>query len=307
MVHIAVVAPIFNEEQNIEEFTSRVINALAQITKDFQIIFIDDGSLDNSWKKIHEICLKNSNVTGIKLSRNFGHHYAITAGLNHAKADWVVVMDSDLQDRPEVIPDLYGRAKMGNDVVFVNRTNRPESITYRILQKLFYSILRISSGIKFNSSQANFSIINKKVVDAFNSFPEQARFYGSTILWLGFKRSSIEAEHGSRFRGKPSYSFRKRIKLASDIILAFSDRPLKFSIYVGLFFSLLSMLMVFYILVKAVMGSYTVSGWASLIISIFLIGGIQISLIGILGIYISKVFNEVKSRPLYIITERINL
>lgn len=306
MNHISVIAPIFNEEQNIEEFSNRVTKSIEDITQDYKIIFIDDGSTDNSWEKIQEICLKNSKVTALKLSRNFGHHFAITAGLNNVDADWVIVMDTDLQDRPEVIPQLYSRAITGFDVVFVDRINRPEAFTYRVLQKLFYLILRLSSGINFNSSQANFSIINKKVVDAFNKFPEQARFYGSTILWLGFKRTSIEAEHGTRFRGKPSYSLKKRIKLASDIMLSFSDRPLKFAIFVGLFFSLLSIFMVFYIFIQKVFGSFTVTGWASLIISIFLIGGIQISIIGILGIYISKIFSEVKSRPLYVISDIIN-
>jgi dolichol-phosphate mannosyltransferase len=306
MTHIAVVAPVYNEEQNVEEFTNRVSNELKQLTKEFKIILIDDGSKDNSWQKIAEICSKNQNVKGIKLSKNFGHHYAITAGLNHAEADWSVVMDTDLQDRPEVIPELYKKAQEGFDIVFVSRIDRPESFFYKLLQKIFYFILKISSGIKFDSSQANFSIISRKVVNAFNKFPEQARFYGSTILWLGFKRTSINAKHGSRFKGKPSYNFRKRIKLANDIILSFSDRPLKFAVVIGLIFSAASLLATFYIIYRVYFHGFSVTGWASLMTSIFLVGGVQISIMGIIGIYISKVFNEVKSRPLYLIEQQIN-
>ncbi len=306
MTYISVVAPIFNEEQNIEEFASRVKIALEKISTDYKIFFIDDGSKDGSWIKIKKLTEIDNKITGLKFSKNFGHHYAITAGLNHVDSDWVIVMDTDLQDRPEVIPELYQKAQEGFDVVFVSRINRPESITYRSLQKLFYFILKVSSGIKFDSSQANFSIISRKVVEAFNKFPEQARFYGSTILWLGFKRTSINAEHGTRFKGKPSYNFKKRLKLASDIILAFSDRPLKFAVVIGLLFSLISLVMTIYVLFRALFDEFTVTGWASLILSIFLIGGVQISILGILGIYISKVFNEVKSRPLYLIDEKVN-
>lgn len=306
MTHITVVAPIFNEEQNIEEFARRVEKSLGEITKDFKIIFVDDGSFDNSWEKIQVICSNNSKFIALKLSRNFGHHFAITAGINYSDSDWVVVMDSDLQDRPEVIPDLYNKAITGFDIVFVNRINRPETLIYKILQKFFYFTLRICSGIKFNSSQANFSIISRKVVSAFNKFPEQARFYGSTILWLGFSRTSINADHGKRFSGKPSYSWRNRFKLASDIILAFSDRPLKFATYIGLVFSMISTIIIIIFILKEIFGTYSISGWTTLMLSIFLIGGLQILIIGILGIYISKVFSEVKSRPLYIIEKIIN-
>jgi len=305
MTHISVVAPIYNEEQNIEEFASRVKIALEKISTDYKFFFIDDGSKDGSWLKIKKLSENDDKIIGLKFSKNFGHHYAITAGLNHVNSDWVIVMDSDLQDRPEVIPELYQKAQEGFDVVFVSRINRPESILYRSLQKLFYFILKVSSGIKFDSSQANFSIISRKVVEAFNKFPEQARFYGSTILWLGFKRTSINAEHGTRFKGNPSYDFKKRLRLASDIILAFSDRPLKFAVVIGLLFSLISLIMTIYVLFRALFDEFTVTGWASLILSIFLIGGVQISILGILGIYISKVFNEVKSRPLYLIDEKI--
>jgi dolichol-phosphate mannosyltransferase len=303
---INVVAPIYNEEGLVKEFVKQVSINLETFTKDYKILLIDDGSKDKSWNEITEICENNRKIIGIKLSKNFGHHYAITAGIHNSDSEWVVVMDSDLQDRPEVIPELFQKATEGFDVVFVNRTNRPESFWYKSLQKIFYFILRVLSGIKFDSNQANFSIINKKVVEAFKQFPEQSRFYGSTIKWLGFKKSYIRAQHGKRFHGKPSYTFKKRIRLASDIILAFSDRPLKFAAYLGLIISLISFIMIGWIIFQVLRDGFSVVGWASLMASIFLIGGMLIFILGIVGIYISKIFNEVKHRPLFVIENKLN-
>lgn len=304
---INVVAPIYNEEGLVDEFVKQVSQNLETFTSDYKILLIDDGSEDKSWNEISSICKKNPKIIGIKLSKNFGHHYAITAGIYNTNSEWVVVMDSDLQDKPEVIPNLFQKANEGFDVVFVNRTSRPESIWYKILQKLFYILLRLFSGLKFESSQANFSIINTKVVEAFKQFPEQARFYGSTIKWLGFNKTHIEAQHGQRYLGKPSYTFKKRLRLAADIILAFSDRPLKFATYLGLLISLISFIIIGWIVYRVLQGGFSVAGWASLMAAIFLIGGIIIFILGVLGIYVSKIFNEVKHRPLFVIQNKLNL
>jgi dolichol-phosphate mannosyltransferase len=216
-------------------------------------------------------------------------------------------MDSDLQDRPEVIPDLLKKAQEGFDVVFVSRQQRPESLVYKFSQKIFYVILRSLSGIDFDSRQANFSIISRKVVEAFMNFPENARFYGSTIKWLGFSRSSIEASHGSRFSGRSSYTLKKRVDLALDIILSFSDRPLKFAVGFGLFMSSISLVLSTWILIRAYIWGFSVLGWASLMITLIFIGGVLLIVLGILGIYLGRVFKEVKRRPLYLISEKINL
>jgi dolichol-phosphate mannosyltransferase len=305
MQDICVVAPIYNEEQTVSEFVKQVTNTLTQISIDYQIILVDDGSKDNSWEKIKKEVLSNSNIRGIKLSRNFGHHYAISAGLHKANSKWTVVMDSDLQDRPDVIKDLYSKAKEGYEVVFVSRINRPESFGYLFLQKLFYKLLNLFSGLKFNSRQANFSIIEDKVVDAFRQFPENSRFYGSTIKWLGFKTTEINAPHGTRFSGKPSYTIKKRVKLALDIILSFSDRPLKFAIYFGTFMALLAIIISVWIVWGALNNEFVVLGWASLMASIFFVGGSILIVLGILGTYLGRVFNEVKNRPLYVISDEI--
>lgn len=304
---LSVVVPLLNEEEIVEELIKRLKISLDGVSEKYEIILVDDGSNDRTWERISLISKIDNRVKGIKLSRNFGHHYAISAGLHNANGEWVVVMDGDLQDRPEVIPELFYKAKEGFDVVFVSRNKRPESIFYKILQKLFYVFLRRLSGIDFDSRQANFSILNHKVVEAFKKFPEYSRFYGSTIKWLGFKRTFIEAEHGKRYSGKPSYTVKKRLNLALDIILSFSDRPLKFAIGLGLALSGLSFLILIWILIGYMSWGFTVIGWPSIIASIFLSSGAILVVLGVIGIYLGRVFNEVKSRPLYLIDDSVNI
>ena len=303
MAHLSVVIPVYNESSLIGELVSRVKQNVKLITDDFEIILVDDGSQDATWELIELESKSEKRIKGIKFSRNFGHHYAITAGLHQAVGEWVVVMDGDLQDRPEVIPELYKKALEGFEVVFVSRQNRPEKIYYRFAQKLFYLILRIFSGTDFNSRQANFSILSLKVVEAFKSFPENARFYGSTIRWLGFNRAEIYADHGKRFSGKPSYTLKKRIKLASDIIISFSERPLKFAIGLGLVMSSIAFITTSWIIYKSVFYGYSVIGWASIVSVIIFSTGIILVVIGIVGVYVGEIFRQVKNRPLYIISE----
>jgi glycosyltransferase involved in cell wall biosynthesis len=305
MTHLSVVIPVYNESSLIDELVRRVKTNVKLITDDYEIIIVDDGSQDNTWNSIENEAKSENRIKGIKFSRNFGHHYAITAGLHNSTGEWVVVMDGDLQDRPEVIPELYRKAKDGFDVVFVSRQNRPEKLYYRIAQKIFYWILRSLSGIDFDSRQANFSIINKKVADAFQKFPENTRFYGSTIKWLGFNRSFIVADHGVRYDGKPSYTIRKRFKLALDIILSFSERPLKFAISLGIIMSTVSVVAGFWIVYGSFKWGFVVIGWTSLIAVIFFSTGVILIVMGIMGIYIGEVFKQVKNRPIYVIDKVI--
>jgi dolichol-phosphate mannosyltransferase len=305
MTELSIVIPVFNESELIKELVKRVKLNTESITTDYEIILVDDGSNDSTWSEILREANLEKRVRGLKFSRNFGHHYAITAGLHQSSGKWVVVMDGDLQDRPEVIPQLFKKATEGFDVVFVSRQNRPEKLYYRLAQKVFYWLLRNLSGIDFDSRQANFSIINRKVVEAFKSFPENARFYGSTIKWLGFKRTQIFADHGQRFSGRPSYTLRKRIKLATDIILAFSERPLKFAIGLGTLISLLSFIFIFWIIYRVIFLEYIISTLVSLVTVMFFSTGIILIVIGITGIYIGEIFRQVKNRPLYIIEDKI--
>jgi dolichol-phosphate mannosyltransferase len=307
MTHLSVVVPVYNESSLIQELIHQIKSSVKLVSEDFEIILVDDGSQDETWNFIENEANREKRIKGIKFSRNFGHHYAITAGLHNSTGDWVVVMDGDLQDRPEVIPDLYNKAQTGFDIVFVSRQNRTERLYYRVAQKFFYWTLRTLSGIDFDSRQANFSIINRKVVEAFKNFPENARFYGSTIKWLGFNRSFILADHGIRYSGKPSYTLKKRIKLASDIILSFSERPLKFAIGLGLLMSTISILLALWIVYGTLKWGYTVTGWSSGIVSILFSSGVILTVLGIIGIYLGRVFQEVKRRPLFIISESFNL
>lgn len=304
MTQLSIVIPLYNESTLVEELINRVEENVKKVTDNYEILLIDDGSIDSTWDNINLEVKKRKKIKGIKFSRNFGHHYAITAGLHHSNGEWVVVMDGDLQDRPEVIPDLYKKALDGFDVVFVSRQNRPEKLTYRVAQKLFYFILRKLSGINFNSEQANFSIINRKVVEAFKNFPENARFYGSTILWLGFKRSQIYADHGKRFSGSSSYSLAKRLRLASDIIISFSENPIKIAIRFGILMSAISLMVTLIILYQSIFYGYTVPGWASIISAIFFSTGVILIVIGIVGLYVGQIFKQVKNRPLYVISEK---
>lgn len=305
MTELSIVIPLFNEGTLVEELIRRVKLNSKVVTQEFEIILVDDGSTDFTWEKIENGAKQDRRVKGIKFSRNFGHHYALTAGLHHAVGEWVVVMDGDLQDRPEVIPELYNKVIEGFDIVFVSRRNRPERIYYKIIQKIFYWILRRFSGINFDSSQANFSILNRKVVEAFKNFPENTRFYASTIKWLGFRRTEILADHGQRFSGTPSYTLSKRIKLAADVILSFSERPLKFSIGLGLLMSLISLSISFWVTYNFFFLDYLVSAWMAVATAIFLSTGIILTVIGISGIYIGEIFRQVKNRPLYVIDKII--
>jgi len=301
LVYLSIVIPIYNEELIVKELVNRLNNELIKINSNYEIIFVDDGSTDRSWKKVLESNIENAKVKGLKLSRNFGHHYAITAGLNKSKGDWVVVMDGDLQDRPEVISKLHLKALEGFDVVFVSRANRPEGFFYKILQRIFYYFLKKLSGIEFDWRQANFSIISNKVVDAFKTFPEKSRFYPSTVKWLGFPQGEVFADHGQRFSGKPSYTLRTRFNLAFDIILSFSMKPLKISIFSGITLSCTALIFAVWIIYKDLTSDLVILGWPSIIFLLLISTGLILFFIGISAIYIGNIFEQVKNRPLYII------
>ena len=301
MTKISVVVPVLNECSLIGELIRQIRLNLELISSDYEIVIVDDGSEDNTWELIEKESRNNQRIKGLKLSRNFGHHYAITAGLDYANGEWVVVMDGDLQDRPDIIPSLYNKALEGFDIVFVARKARKESKLYLSLQRIYYLTLKLVSGIKFDHRIANFSIINRKVVNEFINIKEQLRFYPATIKWLGFRSTNIVAEHGERFSGTPSYTFKKRIKLAIDIILAFSERPLKFAIYGGLGISTSTILIGIVILIRKLLFGVGILGWTSIILSLLFMSGIIITMLGIISLYISKIYNQVKERPLYII------
>jgi glycosyltransferase involved in cell wall biosynthesis len=303
---LSVVIPVYNETELIEELIGRTNKVLLEMAISYEILLVDDGSVDDSWAKITSLKARFPNLKSIKFSRNFGHHYAISAGLREVTGDFAVVMDGDLQDRPEVIPKLFQKIHEGFDVVFVARENRPESKLYLLLQRIYYFVLNTLSGLEFNSKYANFSIINRKVIDSFNLLSENTRFYGSSILWLGYRKGEVSAQHGTRFAGKPSYTISKRIRLALDVIIAFSDRPLKFAIYLGITQALVSIIFVANLVSKYFLGSNSESIQEIILASIFLSTGIIVLILGLIGIYIGRIYRETKMRPLFLISERID-
>lgn len=305
MTHITAVAPVLNEALNVAELTGRLRQALGQITDDFSIIIVDDGSTDGTWDRLQELSQDDPRITGIRLSRNFGQHTAITAGLDAADADWVVVLDGDLQDRPEVIPELYAKAMEGHQVVFVERMNRSEGKLYLTAQKVFYSTLRWLTGTEYNGAHGNFSIISRSVLDEYKGLSESGRFYGGLVDWLGFEPASIAAEHGERFAGRPSYNLLKRFQFAKTIILSFSTRPLDLTLAIGLFVTIGALLMGGWILLKALFFGYAIQGWASLMVSIYFLGGVQMVMIGMVGLYVGRISDEVKRRPNYVTRQAV--
>ncbi|MCG7522020.1 glycosyltransferase family 2 protein [Ruegeria sp. Ofav3-42] len=303
MTHITAIAPVLNEAGNIKELVTRLIASISTITEDFTILIVDDGSTDQTWAELRRQSKNDPRVGGLRFSRNFGQHPAISAGLAGADADWVVVMDGDLQDRPEVIPDLYTKAQEGFDCVFVERQDRPESRLYLLGQKIFYSVLRRLTGGNYDGRHGNFSIISRDVVESYNQFSETGRFYGGLVDWLGYSRGAIQAAHGERFSGNPSYDLRKRFRFAKQIILSFSTRPLEMTLNFGLLVIFLTFAAGLMVFLRALFFGYSIEGWASLMVSIYFLGGVQMVMIGVVGLYIGRISDEVKGRPGSVVRE----
>ncbi|MEO6719105.1 MAG: glycosyltransferase family 2 protein [Ferruginibacter sp.] len=301
---LSVVSPVYMAEKIIEELVRRIQQSVSEITNDYEIILIEDGSKDRSWEKIEEQSALDHHVKGIKLSRNFGQHNAITAGLDNCKGEWIVVMDCDLQDRPEEIPRLYEEAKKGFDIVYAKRRQRHDSFFKKTFSVLFYKLFAWLSGVPQDGTIANFGIFSAKAIGAVSQLREPLRSFATMIKWVGFRSTGIYVEHAERYEGRSSYSFRKLIHLAMDISLAFSDKPLKMTVKLGAILAFGSMLFGAYTLYKYFTGQITEPGYTSLIVSLWFLSGLIIFILGVIGLYLSKVFEGIKGRPLYIIEKK---
>ena len=301
MPHISIVVPVYKAENCLEELCSRLKSSIGTITEDFEIILVEDCGGDRSWELIGKIAEEDPRVKGMQFSRNFGQHYGITAGLDHAGGDWVVVMDCDLQDRPEEIPRLYEKALEGYDIVLARRGKREDPFLKRLTSRLFYRLFSYLSDMEYDGQTGNFRIMSNKVVMNFRTMREQLRFFGGLVNWMGFPSASIDVQHASRFEGKSTYTFSKLWKLATETIIAYSDKPLRLSIRFGFTISFASFLYGLYIVYHALFEGTPIMGWSSLIVSLYFLGGIVISILGVIGIYLGKTFDEAKRRPLYII------
>jgi dolichol-phosphate mannosyltransferase len=303
---ISVVIPVYKNERFIDPLYTRLKTVLSTLCSDFEIIFVNDGSPDDSWTAIKQNAVKDSRVTGIRFSRNFGQHIAITAGLDHCRGDWVVVMDGDLQDIPEEIPNLYNKAREGYDVVFARRYRRKDGFLKKMLSTMFYMLFDILVNSKNDSAVANFGIYSRKVIDNFKKMREHHRLFPLFVRWLGFQTTYINVDHGERISGKSAYTFSKKINLAIDTIISMSNKPLKISVKFGFLLSLLAFLYGIVLVVRYLTLGIPVPGWTSLMVSLYFLGGILLLMIGVLGLYIGKTFDEVKNRPLYVIDEMID-
>ena len=305
--HISVVIPIYECELFIEELYDRLVTQIEKITKNFEIVMVEDCGEDGSWGIIKKLSNQDGRVKGIQFSRNFGQHYGITAGLDHCMGDWVVVMDGDLQDRPEEIPGLYAKAQEGFDIVLARRVQRQDPVIQKLFSRVFYRVFNYLTGMNYDPRVGNFRILSKKVVANYCNMKEQLRFFGGLVDWLGFSTAYIDIYHDRRFSGKSSYTLKKRWKLAFEAIIAYSDKPLKLSVQLGFLMSILAFCYGTYVVYSVIFRGIDIQGWSSLIVSIYFIGGVIIANLGIIGIYLGKTFDEVKNRPLYIIKERINV
>lgn len=299
---LSVIIPIYNEQQIIHELYNRLQKTVSQISINYEFIFVNDGSKDNSLMELMEISKQDSRVYFINFSRNFGHQIAVTAGLDASNGKAVVIIDGDLQDPPELITDLFKKYQEGYDVVYAKRKERKgESVFKKVTAKLFYRTLKRITTIDIPLDTGDFRLIDRKVVSYLNQMPEQNKFLRGQIAWLGFKQTEVLFDREKRKFGKTGYSFGKMLQFAMDGITSFSDKPLQIVTKLGFTISFLSFITILYAIYSHFVLERTITGWTSLIISSMFIGGVQLISIGVIGEYISRINKNVLKRPLYIV------
>ena len=303
-VSISIVVPVYNEEKSIRLMYDRLLSSISKISHNFEIIYVNDGSRDNSFLELVKLSKEDARVKYINFSRNFGHQIAVTAGLDKTKGEAVVIIDGDLQDPPEVIPEMYAKHKEGFEVVYGQRLKRKgESFFKKITAKYFYRILKKITNVNIPVDTGDFRLIDRKIVNDLKNMPEQNKFLRGQIAWLGYRQTSVFFERDERKFGETGYPFSKMLKFALDGITGFSDVPLQFVTKIGIFISFISFLIILYAIFSHFVLEKTITGWTSLIISSMFIGGVQMISIGIIGEYISRINKNVQNRPLYIIDE----
>lgn len=302
---ISIVIPIYNEQENIKELYNSLSNTLSE--QNYEIIFVNDGSTDDSYSIVQEISEKDSKVKLLSFTRNFGHEAATTAGIEYAKGNAIIVMDGDLQDPPELIPDMIKLWQSGYEVVYAEREKREgETILKKITSSLFYKFLDLVSETHIPKNTGDFRLMDRKVVEDYKKLKEKNRLFRGLVSWVGYNQTSIKFKRHKRFAGKTKYNYFKLFRLALDSVTSFSIKPLFFITMVGIFISLLSFVLgLAFVLIKLLL-RFPVPGWTSLVVLILLLNGFQIFLLGIVGEYIARMFIEVKNRPLYLIKDIID-
>lgn len=303
---ISIISPVYQAEKNLDELIFQIEKEILAITDSYEIILVEDHSPDNSWQVIERLCEKNKKIKGIKLSRNFGQHHAISCGLKESKGEWVIIMDCDLQDNPSEINKLYSKALDGYEIVLARRKFRKHSFFKRFTSKLFYKIFSYLTDTDQDSSVSNFGIYHRKVVDAVLEMGDLYRVFPILVQYVGFNKALIDVIHQERFAGKSSYSKIKLLKLAFNMIISFSEKPLMITLKIGLLISFLSFSIGVFYLILYFLGEILVPGFTSLVILICFSTGVILTSLGICGLYIGKISNQIKKRPHYIIANKIN-
>jgi glycosyltransferase involved in cell wall biosynthesis len=305
-VEISIVSPVYRAETIIDNLVERIVAAVSKLTNNYEIILVEDCGPDNSWAKIEENCKKNARIKGIKLSRNYGQQHAIQAGLDLSTGQYVVTMDCDLQDQPEEIVKLLSKSKEGYEIVVASRKNRQDDFFKKLLSRIFYSTLGYLTETKQDSSVANFVCYQRKAVLAMAKVKDHNRYYPMLQQLVGFNYATVDIEHAEREDGSSSYSFRKRLRLALDTILTFSDKPLRLAVKLGVLLSFLSIIAAFVMITLWVISDVKAEGWASLALLISFFSGAIISVLGMVGLYVGRTFESVKQRPTYIVHKTLN-
>lgn len=305
-MEISIVSPVYKGEKMLDELVRRISESTETITNDYEIVLANDGSPDGSWEGIKRICANNKKVVGVNLSRNFGQPYAITAGLTYAKGDYIVVLDCDLQNRPEEIPRLYAKAKEGYDIVFACRVKREDKFLKRMSSLVFHKVYNFLSGNNTNKEVAEFGLYSRKVIDVYLGIPEYARSFAELIQTLGFNVGTIDVLHAERLEGKSSYTLKSLLKLAYDNMISNSNKPLILSVTLGFLMSIGAIFVGVYNIIAKYLGINEIVGYTSIVCSIWFVGGLLLFMMGIMGLYIGKIFDQVKGRPIFIVKDVIN-
>jgi dolichol-phosphate mannosyltransferase len=303
---ISVVIPVYRAERILPVLCERLTASLASLHRTYEIILVDDRSPDHSWEILKQMVRAHAGIVAVRLSRNFGQHYAITAGLDLVRGDWAVIMDCDLQDQPEEIPRLLESAERGYDIVLARRRKRGDEPRRGLLSRLFYATFNFFSGYRLDPAVGTFRIMKRNVVEAYRSMREASRLFGGMIEWLGFETAFMDVQHAPRYEGKSSYNIRSMMRLALDGMIAFSNRPLYLSIGAGFLMSLFSGGLGLTLIVRFLLDPrIVVPGWLSTITSTAFIGGLILLNLGILGIYVGRIYDQTKGRPLYVVDQVI--
>ena len=301
---ISIVVPVYGCDGCLEELYHRLVRVMGSLDKDFELILVDDRGPGRPWDIIVRLAQEDDRVLGLQLSRNFGQHMAISAGIDWCRGRWLVVMDCDLQDRPEELERLWAKAREGYDVVVGRRVQRRDGWVKKVASRIFHKLWSWMTDQDSDAAQGNFGLYSEKVIRELKRLPESARIFALLVRWLGFDTATVNIEHAERAKGRSTYNWTRMLSLAADGIIAYSNKPLKLFIALGFAISAFSFCFGVWIIARYfIFPGHTLIGWSSIMVSMYFLAGLLLSGMGVLGVYIGRIFNQVKGRPLYVVSE----